>query len=104
VYLGAGVMLRGSACADHAILGPGARVVDSYVGSMAVVESAADRRTVLGGYTALGDEAWIAAGARLHGVHVYPRVRIAADTPAPAGSVFEVSPLRELAAVGEGAL
>ena len=102
VDLGAGVVLRGSACADHAIVGTGARLVDAFVGFMAVVDSTADRRTVLSGHTALGDEARIEAGARLHGVHVYPGVRIAADTPVPPGSVFEATPARELAAVGEG--
>ena len=92
VDLGPGVVLRGAACADHAIVGTGARVVDAYVGSMAVVESTARRRTVLGAYTALGDGARIAAGLRLNGVHVYPRVEIAADTPVASGAVFEVSP------------
>jgi NDP-sugar pyrophosphorylase family protein len=89
VDIGAGAVLRGVACGDHAIIGPAARLTDVVLGSMAVVESNPRLPTELHGFTAIGDEARIRAGARLQGVHVFPRVEVAAGPPAPPGTVIE---------------
>ncbi len=88
VDVGVGAVLRGSACADHAMIGAGARLEDVIVGSMATVESAVGQATVLTGYTAIGDEARVAAGSRMHGVRVYPRVKVQSDVPMSTGMVL----------------
>jgi NDP-sugar pyrophosphorylase family protein len=88
VDIGAGAVVRGSACADHAMIGAGAVLEDVVIGAMAVLESAAGQATVLTGYTAIGDEARVAAGSRLHGVRVYPRVRVQPGMPMSAGKVL----------------
>ena len=88
VDIGARAVVRGSACADHAMIGAGARLEDVVVGAMAVVESAVGQATVLTGYTAIGDEARVAAGSRLHGVRIYPRVKVRSDLPLSPGMVL----------------
>jgi NDP-sugar pyrophosphorylase family protein len=88
VDIGARAVVRGSACADHAMIGAGARLEDVIVGAMAVVESAVGQATVLTGYTAIGDEARVAAGSRLHGVRIYPRVKVQSDLPLSPGMVL----------------
>jgi hypothetical protein len=40
------------------------------------------------GYTAIGDEARVAAGSRLHGVRIYPRVKVQSDLPLSPGMVL----------------
>jgi NDP-sugar pyrophosphorylase family protein len=92
VDVGAGAVLTGVACGDHAIIGASARLTDVVVGAMAVVESSEDAPTRLSGYSAIGDEARIRAGARLHGVHVFPRIEIASDHLALPGTVIERAP------------
>ena len=89
VDVGAGAVLTGVACGDHSIIGESANLVDAFVGAMAVVESSAQAPTRLSGYSAIGDEARIRAGARLHGVHVFPRVEVTRDRLALPGTVIE---------------
>jgi NDP-sugar pyrophosphorylase family protein len=98
VDVGEGCVLSGVACQDGAMVGPHARLTDTYLGTMATVESTAEHPVVTGGYTALGDEVSVGAGVRLTGVTVHPGLRIppfaridpgvdltsAADLPAPA--------------------
>lgn len=77
VEIDEGAQIRRSAVRDGAIIGPHAAVSDSYVGSMAEVRSSPERRTVLEGYVAVGDEVVIQAGVGLIGrISIYPRVKI----------------------------
>ena len=72
VDLGEGCVLSGVGCQDGAMVGPYARLSDTYLGTMAAVESTAEHPVVTGGYTALGDEVTVGPGVRLTGVTVHP--------------------------------
>jgi NDP-sugar pyrophosphorylase family protein len=62
---------------DGAIVGPGATVRNSVIGSMSEVRSARTRPTVIDEYVALGDEVVVNPGVRLSGqISVYPRLKI----------------------------
>lgn len=84
-----GAYIARSQIRDGAIVGPGARVRNSVVGSMSEIQSQPDRPSELDDFVALGDEVILAAGVRLAGeVSVYPRLKL------PAG--IRVSPGAEL--------
>jgi mannose-1-phosphate guanylyltransferase / phosphomannomutase len=78
VDLGEGCVLAGVACQDGSIIGPHARLSDTWLGSMATLESTATHPVVTGGYTAIGDEVTVGAGLRLTGVTVHPGLSIPA--------------------------
>jgi NDP-sugar pyrophosphorylase family protein len=78
VDLGEGCVLAGVACQDGAIVGPHARLSDTWLGHMAAIDSTAAHPVVTGGYTAIGDEATVGAGLRLTGVTVHPGLSIPA--------------------------
>ncbi|GII87762.1 hypothetical protein Ssi03_57520 [Sphaerisporangium siamense] len=91
-YVGDGVDLHAwchlerVACLDGAIIGAGARLVDTHVGMMASVESSLESATVLDGFTALGHEATVQEGTRLTGVTVDPRLTVRSGDEVPAGA------------------
>lgn len=76
VDLGEGCVLSGVACQEGVIVGPHARLSDTYLGTMAAIDSTAEHPVVTGGYTALGDEVTVGPGVRLTGVTVHPGLRI----------------------------
>jgi NDP-sugar pyrophosphorylase family protein len=85
-----GAYIARSQVRDGAIIGPGATIRNSVVGSMSEVQSAPGRATVLEDFVALGDEVVVSPGVRLAGgVSVYPRLKV------PAG--IQVAPGAELA-------
>jgi NDP-sugar pyrophosphorylase family protein len=88
VDLHPGCDLRRVACLDGAVVGPAARITDSHIGVMARVESDPGSPTVVDGYSALGHEVTVRAGARLHGVTVYPRLTVPADARIPVGATL----------------
>ncbi|MGH2545874.1 MAG: sugar phosphate nucleotidyltransferase [Actinomycetota bacterium] len=72
---------------DGAIVGPGATVRDSVIGSMSEVQSAPGRATVIEDFVALGDEVVVFPGVRLAGgVSVYPRLKIPSGVHVPPGA------------------
>lgn len=72
---------------DGAIVGPGATVRNSVVGSMSEVQSAPGRATVIEDFVALGDEVIVFPGVRLAGgVSVYPRLKIPSGVEVPPGA------------------
>jgi NDP-sugar pyrophosphorylase family protein len=76
-----------SAVRDGATIGREARVIDSFVGSMAEVRSSPDKPTVVEEFVALGDEVILARGVTLaDNVSLYPRVRIPSGVQIPAGA------------------
>ena len=81
VDIGEQSTLRGVACGDHSIIGPGARLTDVFLGSMVDVRSTLEAPVVLDDYCALGDEVRVRAGTRLSGVHVFPRLDIKGAVP-----------------------
>ncbi|WP_415947786.1 sugar phosphate nucleotidyltransferase [Streptomyces sp. KLOTTS4A1] len=76
VDIGERATLRGVACGDHSIIGPGARLRDVFLGSMVDVRSTLDRPVALDDYCALGDEVRVLPGTRLSGVSAFPRLEI----------------------------
>jgi len=71
---------------DGATIGRSARVVDSYVGSMAEVRSLDDKPTIVEDYCALGDEVILQPGVYLtDNVSLYPRVRVPSGAQIPSG-------------------
>jgi mannose-1-phosphate guanylyltransferase / phosphomannomutase len=86
VDLHAGCELRRVACLDGAVIGPGAKVSDTHIGVMARVDSTPTAATVVERFSALGNEVTVAAGARLAGVTVYPRLNVPWQVPLPAGA------------------
>ncbi len=81
-----GAYIARSSIRDGAIIGPGATVRNSVIGSMSEVRSRPDEPTVLDDYVALGDEAVIRPGVRLAGnVSVYPRLKIPGGIRVPPG-------------------
>ena len=81
VDIGERSTLRGVACGDHTIIGPGARLTDVFLGSTVDVRSTLDDPVVLEDYCALGDEVRVRAGTRLSGVHAFPRLDIRGTLP-----------------------
>lgn len=84
-YVGDGVdlhvrcQLRGAAILDGAVVGPDAKVINAHVGVMARVESTSDSITTLDGYSAIGHEVTVHAGATLTGARVYPNSTVHAE-------------------------
>jgi NDP-sugar pyrophosphorylase family protein len=68
-----GCHLDGVACMDGSMIGPYARVADTYLGTMASVESTALAPVHIDGYTAIGDEATVGPDTILSGQIVPPR-------------------------------
>lgn len=88
VEIGPHCRLRGVACQEGAVIGPHARLTDTYLGVMAEVASDPDRATVLDGWTALGDETLVGAGARLSGVTAAPGLQLPGTLTAPPGTAL----------------
>lgn len=78
VDIGPGSDLRGVACMDGAMIGPHARLSDTYVGTMTELSSSGSAPVVTDGYTAIGDGATIERGTRLSGAIVAPGVVVKA--------------------------
>lgn len=71
---------------DGAVVGPGATISESVIGSMSEVRSHQDTPTVIEGFVALGDEVVVAPGVHLADhVSVYPRLKVPAGITVPAG-------------------
>ncbi|MCA1831792.1 MAG: sugar phosphate nucleotidyltransferase [Actinomycetota bacterium] len=82
-----GAYISRSQIRDGAIVGPGARLRSSVVGSMTEIRSDHAKRTVIEDGVALGDEVTVYAGVRLQGgVAVYPRLKIPAAIDVPPGA------------------
>jgi NDP-sugar pyrophosphorylase family protein len=82
-----GAYVARSQVRDGAIVGPGATVRDSVIGSMSEVQSAPGRTTVIEDFVALGDEVVVFPGVRLAGgVSVYPRLKIPSGVHVPPGA------------------
>jgi NDP-sugar pyrophosphorylase family protein len=82
-----GAYIARSQVRDGAIIGPGATVRNSVVGSMSEVRSAPGRNSVLEDFVALGDEVVVAPGVRLSGgINVYPRLKVPAGIQVAPGS------------------
>jgi NDP-sugar pyrophosphorylase family protein len=72
-----GAYISRSSVRDGAIIGPGATVRNSVIGSMSEVRSERDRATVVEDFVALGDEVVVHPGVRIGGeVSVYPRLKL----------------------------
>lgn len=81
-----GAYVSRSMIRDGAIVGAGATVRNSVVGSMSEIRSEPDAPTVVEDYVALGDEVILHAGAHLADhVSVYPRLKVPAGVHVPAG-------------------
>jgi len=80
-----GAQLTRTAIGDGAVVGPYARVEDSYVGPLAQVHSERGSPARLS-RSAVGDAAELRPGTRLSGVSVYPRLRVPAVTGLPTGT------------------
>ena len=77
VEVQAGAYIARSSIRDGAIVGPGATVRNSVVGSMSEIRSERGRATVVEEFVALGDEVVVHPGVRIGGgVSVYPRLKI----------------------------
>ncbi|MDH6574774.1 NDP-sugar synthase [Kitasatospora sp. MAP5-34] len=94
VDLGEGSSLRGVACGDHSIVGPGARISNAFLGAMVDIRSTLERPVVLEEFCALGDEVRVRAGTHLSGVSVFPRLDIRSEACIPAGA--SLSGLKDL--------
>jgi NDP-sugar pyrophosphorylase family protein len=82
-----GAYVARSSIRDGAIIGPGATVRNSVVGSMSEVRSSRETPTVVEDYVALGDEVVVYPGVRLSGnVSVYPRLKVPAGIRVPPGT------------------
>lgn len=81
-----GVRLSRSACGEAAIIGPYARISDSYIGPMAQVQSARSGPALLERYSAIGDGANLWPGTRLSGIGVYPRLDVPPLVGLPSGT------------------
>jgi NDP-sugar pyrophosphorylase family protein len=82
-----GAFISRSQVRDGAIVGPGARLRNSVVGSMTEIRSEHSSPTVIEDRVALGDEVTVYAGVRLRGdVSVYPRLKIPSGIRVPPGS------------------
>jgi len=82
-----GAYVARSQVRDGAIVGPGATIRDSVIGSMSEVQSAPGRATVIEDFVALGDEVVVFPGVRLAGgVSVYPRLKVPSGVQVPPGA------------------
>jgi NDP-sugar pyrophosphorylase family protein len=82
-----GASVARSQIRDGAIVGPGATVRNSVVGSMSEVQSEPGRATVIEDFVALGDEVVVFPGVRLSGgVSVYPRLKVPSGVHVPPGA------------------
>ena len=82
-----GAYISRSQIRDGAIIGPGARVRASVVGSMTEIRSDHATPTVVQDGVALGDEVVVYAGVRLQNeIAVYPRLKIPAGIDVPPGA------------------
>jgi NDP-sugar pyrophosphorylase family protein len=82
-----GAYIARSQIRDGAIVGPGARVRNSVVGSMSEIQSEPQNPSELADFVALGDEVVLAPGVRLADeVSVYPRLKLPAGIRVPAGT------------------
>jgi NDP-sugar pyrophosphorylase family protein len=82
-----GASIRRSQIRDGAIVGPGARLSDTIVGSMSEIRSAQDDQTVIEDLVALGDEVTVYSGVYLAGgVSVFPRLKIPPGISVPRGA------------------
>lgn len=70
VDLREGCELDGVTCLDGTMIGPHARLRDTYLGAMTIVDSTASRPVRCDGYAAIGDGVTIGRGARLAGAIV----------------------------------
>jgi hypothetical protein len=70
---------------EGSMIGAHARVSDTYLGTMACVESTRHAPVHIDGYTAIGDEAMVAPDSMLTGEIVPPRGVVAARSMAFAG-------------------
>ena len=87
VDVGRGVTIEKCAIRDGAIIGPGARLSSSYVGSMTEIGSTEECPTVLEEYVAIGDEATVLPGAHLRDrISIHPRLKIPAIAVIPPGT------------------
>jgi NDP-sugar pyrophosphorylase family protein len=87
VEIGVGAKIVRSAVRDGAIVGPYAALTDSYLGSMAEIRSTPEKRTVIEGYVAVGDEVVVQEGVHLIGrINIYPRVKIPFGAEIPDGA------------------
>jgi NDP-sugar pyrophosphorylase family protein len=83
----AGAYVSRAEVRDGAIIGPGARIRNAYIGSMSEIRSERAAPTVLEDYVALGDEVVVYAGVRLAGdISVYPRLKLPNGISPPPGS------------------
>jgi NDP-sugar pyrophosphorylase family protein len=89
VEVRSGAYISRSMIRDGAIVGAGATVRSSVVGSMSEIRSRRDAPTVVEEYVALGDEVIVREGAHLADhVSVYPRLKVPAGIRVPAGQTL----------------
>src|SRR5438105_4243599 len=82
-----GAFISRSQVRDGAIVGPGARLRNSIVGSMTEIRSEHSSPTVIEDRVALGDEVVVYAGVRLmNEISVFPRLKIPGGIRVPPGS------------------
>jgi NDP-sugar pyrophosphorylase family protein len=82
-----GASIRRSQVRDGAIVGAGASLFETVVGSMCEIRSEPYNPTVIERLVALGDEVVVHPGVRLEdGVAVYPRLKLPAGIRVPPGS------------------
>jgi NDP-sugar pyrophosphorylase family protein len=84
-----GAYISRSMIRDGAIIGTGATVRSSVVGSMTEIRSRPEDPTVVEEYVALGDEVIVHSGAHLADhVSVYPRLKVPSGIRVPAGGTL----------------
>ncbi len=81
VDLGSHCRIEGTAIRNASIVGEGALLRNSYLGSMVEIHSTLDRPTMIVDFSALGDEVTVFHGARLSSVAVPPRTRVPGGGP-----------------------
>jgi NDP-sugar pyrophosphorylase family protein len=81
VDVGHNAVLHGVAIMDGAMIGPYARLTDTYVGTMTELASTADAPIITGAYTAIGDGVHIGRGTRLNGENIAPGTTITGCEP-----------------------
>ena len=87
VEVRAGAYISRSQIRDGAIIGHGATIRNSVIGSMSEIRSEKGNPTVVEDYVGLGDEVTIYAGVRLAGdISIYPRLKIPTGIRVPSGT------------------
>jgi NDP-sugar pyrophosphorylase family protein len=82
-----GARIERSQVRDGAIIGTGARIRDTVIGSMSEIRSDRENPTLIDDFVALGDEVTVYAGVHLAGeVSVYPRLKVPAGIKVPRGT------------------